>query len=195
MSQEDETLTSDTPEVVSIGNNGEDGLNPSVGAVAATNAPGLRTWIVLAVAVALALAAAVTFGVLAAKESSKAHDRAAALAAAKQRVPVLLSYSYRTLDEDLTRSKDQTTGQFKKDYSKLLDDAVRAAATQKKISTKADLTGAGVVSSSGSKVTVLVFLTQTTTAPDSSPSVNTSRVEVDMRRVGGTWKIVGLTPR
>ena len=40
-------------------------------------------------------------------------DRQQALAAAKTRVPILLSYSYRTLAEDLARSQDQTTGKFR----------------------------------------------------------------------------------
>jgi Mce-associated membrane protein len=141
------------------------------------------------------VAAAGLFGVLAAKESGKADDRRDALAAATERVPVLLTYSFRTLKDDLARSKDQTVGTFQADYSQLLDDVVTRAATEKKISTQAALTGAGVVDAEGDKVTVLAFLTQTTTAPGSAPSVNTSRVEVTMQHVGDTWKIAGLTPR
>lgn len=154
-----------------------------------------RTLIVCICALVLLAGAAVTFTVLAAKESAKTDDREAALSAAKERLPVLLSYSVRTLQDDLSRSKEQTTGEFKKDYAELLDDAVTPAAVQKKISTKAELTGAGVVSSSDSEVIVLVFLTQTTTAPGVAPSINTSRVEVVMRKAGDSWKIAGLTPR
>jgi Mce-associated membrane protein len=145
--------------------------------------------------VAAGLVAAVLFTVLAAHASGRASDREQALAAARTRVPLLLTYSYRTLADDLARSEDQATGRFRKDYAKLLDDAVTPAATTKRISTRATLSGAGVVDETGSKVTVLVFLTQRTTAPGSAPSVNTSRVEVTMRHVGDTWKIAGLTPR
>ena len=69
------------------------------------------------------------------------------------------------------------------------------AATTKKISTKATLNGAGVVKGTNDKVTVLVFLTQTTTAPGVAPSVSTTRVEVQMQRADDAWKIAGLTPR
>lgn len=154
----------------------------------------LLRWAIVALVV-LALAAAVVFGVLADRASERARDRSDALAAAKSRVPVLLSYDHRTLEADLARSKDQTTGRFRTDYAELLDGAVAEAATRKQISTKATLSGAGVVRATGSQVTVLVFLTQTTVAPGAEPSISATRVEVRMQQVGNGWKVAGLTPR
>lgn len=154
----------------------------------------LLRWAIV-VLVVLGLAAAATFWVLADRAADRARDRSDALAAAKSRVPVLLTYDHRTLEADLARSKDQTTGRFGTDYAKLLDDAVAKAATQKQISTKATLSGAGVVEATRSRVTVLVFLTQTTVAPGAEPSVSASRVEVKMQQVGTGWKVGGLTPR
>lgn len=154
----------------------------------------LLRWAIVILALG-ALAAAATFSVLADHASDSARDRADALAAAKSRVPVLLSYDHRTLETDLARSKDQTTGRFRTDYTTLLDGAVTEAATAKKISTKATLSGAGVVEAQGSRVTVLVFLTQTTVAPGATPSTSASRVEVQMKRVGDDWKVAGLAPR
>ncbi|GGR74123.1 Mce-associated membrane protein [Nocardioides luteus] len=151
-------------------------------------------WAIVALVV-LALAAAIVFGVLADRAADRARDRADALAAAKSRVPTLLSYDHRTLERDLARSKDQTTGRFRTDYTKLLDGPIAKAAAQKRITTKATLSGAGVVEPTGSRVTVLVFLTQTTTAPGAEPSLSASRVEVTMQRSGDGWKIAGLTPR
>lgn len=140
-------------------------------------------------------AATATLSFLAANASAADHDRKDALAAAQTRIPALLTYNYRTLGDDLARSKEQTVGAFHDDYAKLLDEVVSPAATAKKISTTATLSGAGVVASKGSRVTVLVFLTQTTTAPTASPSVTASRVEVTMKQSGDTWKIAGLAPR
>lgn len=154
----------------------------------------LLRWAIV-VLVVVGLAAAITFSVLADQASDRARDRTDALAAAKSRVPVLLSYDHRTLEADLDRSKDQTTGRFRTDYTKLLEGPVAKAATQRQISTKATLSGAGVVRATGSRVTVLVFLTQTTAAPGAEPSVSASRVEVKMQRVGNGWKVAGLTPR
>lgn len=154
----------------------------------------LLRWVIVLLVVA-GLAAAIAFGVLAGHASDRARDRADALATAKSRVPVLLSYDHRTLEADLTRSKDQTTGRFRTDYTKLLDGPVAKAAAQKQISTKATISGAGVVRATGSRITVLVFLTQTTMAPGVEPSISASRVEVKMQRVGNGWKVAGLTPR
>ncbi|MEU6135450.1 hypothetical protein [Nocardioides sp. NPDC047086] len=154
----------------------------------------LLRWAIV-VLVVVGLAAAITFAVLADHASDRARDRTDALAAAKSRVPVLLSYDRRTLEADLARSKDQTTGRFRTDYTKLLDGPVAKAATQRQISTKATISGAGVVEATGSQVTVLIFLTQTTAAPGAEPSVSASRVEVRMQQVGNGWKVAGLTPR
>jgi Mce-associated membrane protein len=153
----------------------------------------LRWAVVLLVIVGMA--AAITFAALAGHASDRARDRTDALATAKSRVPVLLSYDHRTLEADLDRSKNQTTGRFRTDYTKLLEGPVAKAATQKQISTKATLSGAGVVEVAGPRVTVLVFITQTTIAPGAEPSVSASRVEVKMQRVGNGWKVAGLTPR
>jgi len=140
------------------------------------------------------LGAAITFGLLASTQSDRAHAQADALAAAQVRVPLLLSYNYSNLRADLTRAEDQTVGTFRTDYSTLVNDVIIRTATRKKISTKATLTGAGVVDATGSTADVLVFLTQTTTAPGASPGVSTSRILVKMQKVDGNWKIAGLAP-
>lgn len=150
--------------------------------------------VALGVAV-VALVAAVVFSVLAHQESGERSDRAQALAAAKTRVPILLSYSFRTLDEDLVSSLDQTTGKFRDDYGKLLDSVVRSTATKQKITTRAEVTGAGIVRAEGDRVVTLLFITQATTQNATSPTVTTNRVEVTMRRSGDDWKIARLDPR
>ena len=155
---------------------------------------GLLRWTIVLLVV-VGLVAAITFAVLAGHASDRARDRTDALAAAKSRVPVLLSYDHRTLEADLARSKEQTTGRFRTDYATLLDGPVAKAAAQKQIATKATISGAGVLRVTESRVTVLVFLTQTTMAPGAEPSISASRVEVKMQRVGNGWKVGGLTPR
>lgn len=143
----------------------------------------------------IGLASSITFGLLSMHASNDAQHRNDALAQAQVRVPMLLSYANATLRSDLARSEDQTTGQFHSDFAKLVDQIITPTATEKKISTAATVTGAGVVSSSGSTVEVLVFLTQKTTAPGAADSSNTSRVVVTMKQVGSTWKIAGLQPK
>lgn len=149
----------------------------------------------LVLVTAVGLIAAIAFTVLATDARDVDVASSEALEEARTRVPALLSYSYRSIDEDFARAKDQTTGEFGQDYASLLDESVAEAATSKKLSTEATVSGVGVVEQSTDHVDVLVFLTQRTTAPDASPSVSASRIEVEMRPVDDGWKIASLTPR
>jgi Mce-associated membrane protein len=141
-----------------------------------------------------ALALAVFAGVQAYVAASTADARADALDAAKTRVPVLLSYDKATLDEDLDRALDQTTGSFADDYEKILTEVVEPTAKRRGISTEASVSAAGVVSGDRDEVVVLLFMTQTTTAKGDRSSVSGSRVEVTLKRAGDDWKIAGLQP-
>lgn len=147
-----------------------------------------------AIALALAVAAAVFTGLQAQGASATADARAEALTAAKTRVPELLSYENATLEDDLAQALAQTTGKFTDDYGTILTDVVTPTATERKISTSASVSAAGVVSGDRDEVVVLLFLTQTTTAAKAGTSVSGSRVEVTMARTGDTWKVAGLKP-
>jgi Mce-associated membrane protein len=153
-----------------------------------------RTRILSLAGVLLALALAAVVNLQAHRAAATDDARAAALAAAKSRVPTLLSYDRATLEDDLARAVDQTTGSFSDDYKKILTDVVEPTAKRRGISTTASVSAAGVVSGDSDKVVVLVFLTQTTTAAGGGSSVTGSRVEVTMEPSGGDWKIAGLEP-
>lgn len=156
-----------------------------------------KWWRRLALAVALALAAAAagssTWGAHRAQQLEDA--RYEALIAAQTRIPVLLSYQNSRLDDDLARAIEQTTGSFRDDYSKVLQGVVAPTAKERGISTQAEVTAAGVVSAKIERATILVFLTQTTTARGQRPTVSGSRVEVLMEPDGADWKIAGLQPK
>jgi len=144
--------------------------------------------------VLVALALAVFAGLQAHRVAATSDARANAVAAAKTRVPDLLSYDKATLDEDLARALDQTTGSFTDDYEQILTEVVEPTARRRGISTHASISAAGVVSGDRDEVVVLLFLTQTTTAKGDRSSVSGSRVEVTMEREGDDWKIAGLKP-
>jgi len=141
-----------------------------------------------------ALALAVLAGLQAHRAAATADARTDALAAARTRVPDLLSYHKSTLEDDLDWALDQTTGSFTDDYEQILTDVVEPTAKRRGISTEASISAAGVVSGDRDEVVVLVFLTQTTTAGNDRTSVSGSRVEVTMKRSGDDWKIAGLQP-
>lgn len=144
--------------------------------------------------IAFALALAVLAGFQAHLAAAEVDARTDALAAARSRVPALLSYKSSTLDDDLDRALAQTTGSFTDDYGQILTDVVKPTAKRRGISTEASISAAGVVSGDRDEVVVLLFLTQTTTAKGDRSSVSGSRVEVTLKRSGDDWKIAGLQP-
>jgi Mce-associated membrane protein len=154
---------------------------------------GRATALAVAVVVAaLVVATVVTVGAHRAAQSADA--RTQALAAARTRLPLLLTYRKDHLKADLATALAQTTGSFTGDYSKILTDVVEPTARRQGISTTAAVRAAGVVSGEGDRVVVLVFLTQTTTADGHRSSIAGSRVEVTLAHARDTWKIAGLRP-
>jgi len=152
-----------------------------------------------AVAVVVVIILAVGDVLLMKEVSDRRHESAArhdALQAAQRLVPELLSYDHVSLSADLARARKTTTGKFRHDFDTLVDDVVRPAAARRNVSTTAVVSGAGVMSSTGSeRVTILVLVTQTSTSStEKSPVVSTSRVKVLMARSSGRWLIAGLDP-
>jgi Mce-associated membrane protein len=118
-----------------------------------------------------------------------------AMRRARELVPVLLSYDYKTLSGDLGHARATTTGTFRNDFDKLVTSVVRPTAAERHVTTKAVVSGAGVMSASSDRVTVLVFVTQTSTSSvETSPVVSGSRVKVLMAKSDGRWLIAGLDP-
>lgn len=211
----DNAVTRDSQEVVdSEGSSSEESLEPDI-AVARDGVeegqPGADDntsmnrmsrfrgmgWARFAIALALMFAAAAaSYSSWQAQQAQHLEGvRAEALSAAQTRVPVLLSYQASRIDDDLTRAIEQTVGSFRDDYSQVLNEVVAPTAKERGISTQAEVTAAGVVSAETDRVTVLVFLTQTTTARGQRSTVSGSRVEVTMEPSGANWKISGLEPK
>ncbi len=118
----------------------------------------------------------------------------AAVKSARVRIPLMLSYDYRTLDADLTVATGNATGSFESEYRKLLNDVVAPRAAQKKVVTTTRVVDASVVSGSASNVKVLVFLSQSSTAGSKKAEVSGSRVVVTMVHTDKGWFVGGLKP-
>lgn len=147
---------------------------------------------------ALLTAAAVTVAAVA--WSGASHERRllgeqrAVLGAVQNRIPLLLSYRYATLKQDLARSIDQTTGEFKSQYSELVDGTIRAVAQDRRVTTEATVVGAGIVSQTSSSADVLVFVSQRTSIASAGLTQVSTPLKVSMVLVNGTWKISGIGP-
>ncbi|MEU6720900.1 hypothetical protein ABZ897_56400 [Nonomuraea sp. NPDC046802] len=83
--------------------------------------------------------------------------RVQALAAAKEAAPDLLSYDYRTVEEDLARAGRHTTGELTKHYKELTTSLVSRAKAQKIVQTVA-VAGAGIERAEPDRVEVLLFV-------------------------------------
>lgn len=159
---------------------------------------GRRTQLVTGAAAALTLALAVTIAYLwfvKPSDHGQGSLRSQVTATARQRVPLILSYSYRTIDADITRAGQQLTGDFKSKYSDLLTSQVKPGATSGQVTTKATVVGVGVVSASRTKAVLLAFLDlNTVSGKKQTPQLNGSRVEVTLSKVGNRWLISDLAP-
>lgn len=153
-----------------------------------------RVLVALAVVTLLAVAGGAWHAQRAHLSAATAKARREALAAARTRVPDLLSYDRTSLDADLATALAQTTGRFTADYRRILSEVVQPTAKRRGISTRASVSAAGVVSGGRDRVVVLVSLTQTSSARGGKPSLSGSRVEVTLERVGTAWKVAGLKP-
>ncbi len=145
------------------------------------------------VAVLLVVAAAVLVAVDR-RQQRVADARSAALEQARTSAETVLSYSFRTLDDDFAAATAVSTGQFKDDYERTSQSAVREVATQTEAEVKADVVSAGVVSGTADRVVVLVFVDQTTVSNRlDRPKTDQNRVRLTMVRStsdqGPTWLV------
>lgn len=131
------------------------------------------------------------------KLTSDAVDQARTdgLRAANDDVVALLSYDYKTVDDELKKARESLTGPFLDDYTKLTTTVVAPAAKDQNITTKATVVGSAVVSAEPTHVVALLFINQSTTtktAPEASSSG--SRVTLTMDKVGDRWLVSALSP-
>jgi len=118
-----------------------------------------------------------------------------ALAAARRAAVALLSYDGRTVDAQLAAASDLITGPFQADFRTVASTLVAPAATQKQVSTHAQVVAAAVVTAAPGEVTTLLYLNQTTqSAASPAPTISGSRVRLTMTEVAGRWLVSAMTP-
>lgn len=119
----------------------------------------------------------------------------AAVTAAREGTVALLSYKPDTLDQDFTTAKSHLSGDFLTYYEKFTRDIVTPAATQKAVTTTAQVVGAAVSDLQPKSAVVMVFVNQTTTSRDRpEPAMAASTVLVSMTNAGGRWLITSFDP-
>jgi len=140
----------------------------------------------------LALAAAVTFGVL--LSGKTATDRAGqqALATAKAYAVTVTSYDYQNLDRNFADVLDGATGEFKDQYSGA-SQTLRQLIANAKATAKGSVLGAGISSASTDQVVVVVFVDQLiSNAATTQPRIDRNRVEMTLAPRDGRWLVSKL---
>lgn len=115
---------------------------------------------------------------------------AAALSAAKEAVPAIVSYDYRHLDADQQRAHGYMTSSYRKQYDKVFAVIKDNAPTTKTIVKALTPVDAGIVRVSGDRVQVLVFFDMpTTNAKNSTPIPYQQYATLTMVDQGGRWLV------
>ncbi len=152
--------------------------------------------VALAVAAVLVLTVAAVLGVKAwqGRQAEDARDQAAA--AGRKAAETALSYDYRDLDKSFAAARATMTPEFAGKF----DETAKVAgelATKTKATVKADVREVGVRDGDAERVTLIIFVNQTTTSTitQGKPRVDLNRTRFTMVRKDGQWlvqEIAGL---
>ena len=107
----------------------------------------------------------------------------------------LLSYNSDTVDEDLAHAAEGASGTFQDRFAEFGSKTVAPQSKEQGISTKARVVDVGVLSAAEDRAELLLFVDQiTTSVARPAPASTSSRVEVTLDRVDGTWLVSAMTP-
>lgn len=121
--------------------------------------------------------------------------RVDAVAAASDQAAKMLSYNYNEVDQQLAAAADGLTGDFRDEYTTLVEGTIAPGAKEKKLTVQATVQAGSVVSASPDDVVVLLFVNQITTSADVPDAATTgSRVRMEMHKDGDRWLTGRLTP-
>jgi Mce-associated membrane protein len=128
--------------------------------------------------------------------SAQAAKAAAAesVRAASESTIAILSYRSDSVDRDLSAATDRLTGVFREQYKQLVGDVVAPGAKQQHIAAVATVPAAASVTATEDHAVVMVFVDQTTTIGNDTPTQTTSSVRVTLDKVHGRWLISQFDP-
>jgi Mce-associated membrane protein len=145
--------------------------------------------IAVAAVLVLAVAAAVTFGVLLQQRAATDRAGAQALATAKAYAVTVTSYDYQNLDRNFADVLDGATGEFKDQYSGA-SQTLRQLIANAKATAKGTVLGAGISSASPDQVQVVVFVDQSiSNAATTQPRIDRNRVLMTLTPHDGRWLV------
>jgi len=124
--------------------------------------------------------------------SSSARD--AGMQAAAKLTQKVLSYDWKTIDEDTKAAEAVLAPSFRAEYAKTMA-GVKDQTIKNQVKLTATAVSTSIVSATEHKVVALVFVNQVTTAKTTTNQrVDSSRVLVTLTRGDGDWRISKLKP-
>jgi Mce-associated membrane protein len=146
--------------------------------------------VVLAVLIVLILAFAGILGVKAWRGQQAEDARNAAATAGRKAAETALSYDYRSLDKNFAAARATMTA----DFAAKFDATAKVAgelATKSKATVRADVREVGVRDGDADRVTLVIFVNQTTTSTitQGKPRVDLNRTRFTMVRNGDQWLV------
>ncbi|WP_405062155.1 hypothetical protein OG474_11040 [Kribbella sp. NBC_01505] len=150
----------------------------------------------LGVLIVLVLTVAAVLGVKAWQGKQAEDARGQAAAAGRKAAETALSYDYRDLDKSFAAARATMTPEFAGKF----DETAKVAgelATKSKATVKAEVREVGVRDGDADRVTLIIFVNQTTTSTitEGKPRVDLNRTRFTMVRKDGRWlvqEIAGL---
>ena len=151
-------------------------------------------WLLVGVAILTALSVAL-MGYLWTQPSEGAVEAAtgSARTAAERAAVPLLSYDYRTLDEDQSAAHDVMTSDYRRDDYDPLFEVIRDNAPASKTVVDVEVIASAVVRAGADRAEILLFLNRpTTNKTHRKPVVYKDQARLTMQTVGDVWLVDDL---
>jgi len=107
---------------------------------------------------------------------------------------VLLSYKPDSVERDLGAARERLTGDFKDAYTTLTREVVIPGAREKHILAVAKVNAAAPVSATANHAVVLLFVNQTVTVGDGTPTDTQPVIRATLDKVNGRWLVSHFDP-
>lgn len=114
--------------------------------------------------------------------------------AAREATSAMFSYTPATAQEALNGARERLTGQFRDQFTTLINDYALPGAVQYKVSTQADVAAIAVVDADPTRVTLVLFVNQTATVGDQAPTNTAFTARTTVEKVEGRWLIAAFEP-
>lgn len=117
-----------------------------------------------------------------------------AVPAATDAAVAMLSYQAESVEADLQAASDRLSGDFREEYTRLINDLVIPGAKEKSISSTATVPIAATVSADGKQAVVLAFVNQSTFIGTDPPTESASSVLITLDKDGDRWLVSAFEP-